>query len=186
MKTIATVVQKTPTVSRFGEQWLTQHQTGYSDLTPDDRDAIREFALLWTVFEVQTLFGDGRISAIIAYVDEFAQAAEDESRKLLTAPFIPHIAYFRAQFIDPENGETNAIFNRLNFQDPEHKQLVSQALVRLSEETPELVKALLIIVHRLRDNLFKGLRWHHCKNRQRDDLYHASKVLMKAVDVSRF
>lgn len=179
-------ITATAIAPRFGEQWLNLNQIGYGDLDETDRDAFREFALLWTVFEIQSLFGDSSVKAIVDYVDEFAKVAEDESRKLLTAPFIPHVAYFRAQFVDDKAASTNAVFDRLNFQATEHKKLVGHALIKLTDETPELIKALLIIVHRLRDNLFRGLKWHHCKNKQRDDLYHASKILMKAIDISKF
>lgn len=169
---------------RFGEQWLTQHQLGYASLDKDDRTAIREFALLWAIFESQTLFGDSRIDAMFNYVDEIARIAEADERKLLTAPFIPHLTYFRDQFVDADRSLTNDAFEALSFGDERQKDFVRHALVKLNEETPELVKALLIIVHQLRNRLFKGLRGSRSSEKQRDDLYHASKILMKAVDMS--
>ena len=169
---------------RFGEQWLNQHQLGYAGLDQDDRTAIREFGLLWTIFESQALFGDGSTEAMITYVDEIARIAEEDRRALLTAPFIPHVAYFREQFVDTEKSTTNNAFEALTFGNPAHKDLVRQALVKLNEQTPELVKALLIIVQQLRFQLFQGLKWRRTGDKQRDDLYHASKILMKAVDMS--
>jgi len=170
--------------ARFGEQWLNQHQIGYGGLDEEDRAAIREFALLWSIFECQTLFGSGHVKAMEDYVDELVSAAEDGQRKLLTAPFIPHLTYFRDQFIDPKLASTNEVFIALKFQDKDQQQLVSHALIELNEETPELLRALLIIVIRIRDCLFSGLKWRECKGKQRDDLYHASKILMKAADMS--
>ena len=169
---------------RFGEQWLNQHQIGYAGLDQEDRVAIREFALLWVIFECQTLFGDGRIKAMNDYINELVSTAEAEERKLLTAPFIPHLTYFRDQFVDQKQASTNDVFDALNFQSEDHKQLVSHALVELSDETPELLRALLIIVFHIRDCLFRGLKWRQCNKKQRDDLYHASKILMKATDMS--
>ncbi|MEM8951368.1 MAG: hypothetical protein AAGA21_05760 [Pseudomonadota bacterium] len=173
------------TAPRFGEQWLSQHQLGYADLDRDDRTAIREFALLWVIFESQTLFGDGRVKAMLDFVDDVDQAAEAHDRNLLTAPFIPHLTYFRHQFVDADRARTNDLFGSLMFPDPGSKEFVSQALVRLSDDTTELVKALLIIVHEFKNRLFGGLQLRHCEQKQRDDLYHASKVLMKATDMSR-
>lgn len=169
---------------RFGEQWLSQHQLGYAGLDEDDRTAIREFALLWAIFESQALFGDGSINGMINYIDEIARIAEADQRVLLTAPFIPHVTYFRDNFVDCDRATTNGAFETLNFKDAGHKELVRHALVTLNEETPELVKALLIIVYQLRVRLFQGLKWHRTCDKQRDDLYHSSKVLMKAVDMS--
>ncbi|MEM7042637.1 MAG: hypothetical protein AAF543_07485 [Pseudomonadota bacterium] len=163
---------------------MNQHQIGYAGLDRDDRTAIREFALLWSIFESQALFGDSRAEAMINYVDDVAKVAEVEDRRLLTAPFIPHLTYFRDQFIDADRTSTNDLFETLAFRDETHKALVRHALVKLNDETPELVKALLIIVHRLRDNLFRGLKWRKICEKQQDDLYHASKILMKAVDMS--
>lgn len=140
--------------------------------------------MLWSIFEMQKLFGDGRIAAMISYVDELAKFAEADQRKLLTAPFIPHLAYFRDQFVDIEQGTVNEAFDAIKFESEQQKQLVSHALIKLNDETPELIKALLIIVHHIRDSLFRGLRWRHCGRKQRDDLYHASKILMKATDIS--
>jgi len=170
------------TSSRFGEQWLNQHQVGYAALDGDDRTALREFALLWSVFESQTLFGDSRVESMIDYVDELTKA---DQKSLLTAPFIPHLTYFRDQFVDSKHSSTNELFETLKFNDNNLKELVSQALIKLNEETPELIKALLIIVHQLRNNLFRSLKWRPCNQKQRDQLYHASKILMKAVDISR-
>jgi hypothetical protein len=170
---------------RFGEQWLSQHQIGYAGLDEEDRAAIREFALLWSVFELQALLGDGSVEAMIAYADELATLAETEGHALLVAPFIPHLTYFRSQFVDTSRSSTSALFDQIEFQRAEHKQLVSHALITLRDQTPELVKALLIIVHRLRGSLFRGLKWQRCSKKQRDDLYHASKILMKATDLAR-
>lgn len=180
MRTIASAAQS----ARFGEQWLSQQQLGYADLDDEDRSAIREFALLWSIFEMQKLFGDGRIAAMIEYVDELAKFAEADQRKLLTAPFIPHLTHFRDQFIDTEHGTVNEAFEAMKFENAQQRRLVSHALIKLNDETPELIKALLIIVHHIRDSLFRGLKWHHCGKKQRDDLYHASKILMKATDIS--
>ncbi|MDH3662546.1 MAG: hypothetical protein OEU92_21380, partial [Alphaproteobacteria bacterium] len=154
-------IATTAILPRFGEQWLNQHQIGYADLDGNDRDAIREFALLWAIFEHQALFGDGRIEAMLDYVDEFAKEAEADSRRLLTAPFTPHLAHFREQFVNTEHTSTNAAFDKMNFQSSNHEDLVRHVLIKLNDETPELVKALLIIVHRLRDGLFRSLKWHH-------------------------
>lgn len=122
---------------------------------------------------------------MIAYVDEIARIAEEDQRALLTAPFIPHVAYFREQFVDAERSTTNSAFEELTFGSAAYKDLVRQALVMLNEQTPELVKALLIIVQQLRVRLFQGLKWQRTGDKQRDDLYHASKILMKAVDMSK-
>ena len=143
-----------------------------------------EFALLWSIFECQTLFGDGRIKAMDDYVSELVNTAEAEDKKLLTAPFIPHLTYFRDQFVNTEQGSTNDVFATFNFQTEDQKQLVSQALIELNDDTPELLRSLLIIVFHIRNCLFSGLKWRQCAKKQRDDLYHASKILMKATDMS--
>ena len=140
--------------------------------------------MLWAIFESQTLLGDGRVDAMLNYVDEIARIAASEDRALLTAPFIPHLAYFRDQFVDREQGTTNGAFEAMTFVKEEHKNFTRHALIKLDEETPELVKALLIIVHRLRDRQFRSLKWQKTCTKQRDDLYQASKVLMKAIDMS--
>ncbi len=170
---------------RFGEQWLNQYQIGYSDFDDEDRSALREFSLLWSIFETQAMLGDMRIEAMVSYIDEFAKVAESEGKPLQVAPFIPHLTYFRGQFVDDASSSTNDVFDSLSFQQSEHKDLVSHALIKLNDDTPELVKALLIIVHNLRESLFRSLKWQRCSKKQRDDLYHASKVLMKATDLAR-
>lgn len=173
---------KTP---RFAEQWLSFHQTGYADFDDEDRVALREFAVIWTIFESQALLGNSSVEAMLSYVDDFARIAEADERRLLTAPFIPHLSYFRELYVDEATSSTNAQFEGLQIQSESQKELVSSSLIRLREETPELIKALLIITHRLRHQLFLGLKSKRLDRKQRDDLYHASKVLMKAVDASK-
>lgn len=181
MKEIASAAQAV----RFGEQWLKQHQVGYADLDDEDRSAIREFSLIWSVFEMQALLGDARIEAMIDYVDELVKTNGGDGNALLVAPFIPHLTYFRDQFVDAERRSTNEVFDKIRFQRREYKERVSHALVTLRDETPELVKALLIVVHCLRDSLFRGLKWRRNSKKQRDDLYHAAKILMKATDMAK-
>ncbi len=141
--------------------------------------------MLWSIFETQALLGDMCIDAMVGYIDEFAKVAESEGKALQVAPFIPHLTYFRGQFVDDDHSSTNDVFASLSIEQSEHRELVSHALIKLNDETPELVKALLIIVHSLRESLFRSLKWQRCSKKQRDDLYHASKVLMKATDLAR-
>ena len=45
------------------------------------------------------------------------------------------------------------------------------------------ITALLMIVYRLRNNLFHGLKWDYGIRDQFDNVIHANAVLMKSVDL---
>ena len=170
---------------RFAEQWLGLYQGGYANLDDDDKIALREFAVVWNIFEIQALIGENSVDAITQFVDDFTEVAEADQRRLLTAPFVPHLTFYREQYIDVESSTTNGRFEELIFRSDHEKDIVTNALIKLNEQTPDLIKALLIIVYHFRAYLFRNLTSKTWNQKQRDNLYHASKVLMKAIDIAR-
>ena len=79
-------------------------------------------------------------------------------------------------------GSFNHRFAHLNFR-PNDRQALVEVVLLGNEQTPtEVIKALLIITFRLRNNLFHGLKWAHEMRDQQSNFEQATSVLTKVLD----
>jgi hypothetical protein len=53
--------------------WLEKTQPGFDQLSTEERDAIRDFSLLWSLYEGTVLAKSGSARAIVADVKSFKQ-----------------------------------------------------------------------------------------------------------------
>ena len=159
------------------DEWLNRNQIGYRELTPEDKSAIGSFTMVWTVFEAQALNTHGNASEICRYVDTHMGAFDDLTE------FNHSLAYFRNRYI--EDDVTNNNFIDLNFKRNDPQELVKEVLIGLETRPQEVVKALLVIVLRLRHNFFHGLKWEHHMQDQRANFEHATSILMFSLDRGR-
>lgn len=136
--------------------------------------AISDFCVMWAIFEC-TQLADARVA-----VDELAYIACRLERN--NVDFQEQIEFWKNRYID--NDITNARFEKLGFTYEPHKELVSGVLLGNQTDSVKINHAILLIVYRLRNNLFHGnkdiTRIHH----QVENLNMASKALTNAVSAS--
>jgi hypothetical protein len=70
-------------------RWLEQSAPGFRQLSPQEREAIGHFVLLWSLYEATALNTAGSANAIIRAVELLK-----EHDKLTLEPFRPAIEYF--------------------------------------------------------------------------------------------
>lgn len=158
-------------------EWL-ESREGFGVLSLAERRAIEEFSLLWSLFEAKVLGNRGSAAAIIAFVERLAIAG------LLNASALPAaLAYWRARYWS--GGCYTPHFDNLQFRGNDHRPLVEAVVNGASNSDPDVLKALLLIVWRLRNNLFHGHKWAAHFYDQQDNFDWASQVLMAAVDMNR-
>jgi len=155
--------------------WLCVHAPGFVELPEEDRQAIFHFSLLWSFFEARALHTRGSANAILAVAHEWAS-----HRQLTLGPFEESLAYFRARYV--ANGEATQLFHGLALRNNDNPALVLSVLKCENTNVPDSVAALLIVVFRLRNNLFHGVKWAYGIQGQRENFNRASAVLMSALE----
>jgi len=154
--------------------WLEQHVMGFEDLPGEDRHAIFCFALLWSLFEAKALNARASAQALLALVHE--KAAEG---RLNPQVFMGCLAYFRARYF--ADGRFTAHFDGLNLRRNDNPELVRHVLNGTNNDPADSVAATLIIVYRLRNNLFHGIKWAYGIQGQRQNFEQANDALMSAI-----
>ncbi len=156
--------------------WLMAEQ-GLSALQPEEIDAIRDFTLLWGIFESEAMATDGSQAKVVAAVNRMPLPNPLPQR--LTAA----LAFWRARYWEARS--TTNLFAALNFQANTYRTLVTDVLSGARVEHPDIMKALLLIILRLRNNLFHGVKWQHLLRDQLGNFTHANQVLISAIDWAR-
>jgi hypothetical protein len=120
----------------------------------------------------------GSATAILAAVDRL-----NDHGLIAIEPLEDALSYWQARYWSDEG--TTAAFEDLKFRANDHRPLVEAVLSGAEGHDPAKLKALLIIVLRLRNNLFHGHKWSHCFHGQQENFSHACSVLMMTIDMHR-
>lgn len=157
------------------EQWLEARAPGFLDLPDPDRRAIFDFAFLWSLFEAQIMDNFARAERIRERVDVWVANGTLEAGLYDT-----ELDYFRNRYF--ADGELTYHFPHLNLRPSDHPDLV-QAVIEGTNNAPrDRMLALLMIVWRLRNNLFHGAKWAYGLRDQLENFRHANCVLMRMLE----
>ncbi|MDE2184651.1 MAG: hypothetical protein KGJ78_16650 [Alphaproteobacteria bacterium] len=153
------------------QRWLRQNAPGYENLTPGERKAIRDFALLWSYFEslvLNTAANADSIRRVCTTLHTRGRLQLNDYAKPLT--------YFRHRYFDGTS--FTPAFAGLHLRRNDKPALVERVLRGEATSVSDTLAGLLIIVLRLRNNLFHGVKWSYGIRGQRENFTHANMVLM--------
>lgn len=150
--------------------WLEKHAYGFSNLSEEERTAIRDFTLLWSLFEATCLDCSGNAKKVEQWALKNVALADACARE---------IDYFRRRFY--ADGEFSPQFNGLRLRHSDNPELVRNVLSGTADQASEQVTALFIIILRLRNNLFHGLKWAYGISGQLENFNCANRSLQKAL-----
>lgn len=159
----------------MSEHWLEAHAPGFRHLPDADRRAIFDFSFLWSLFEAQVMDNFARADRIRERVDEWAAAGILEAEL-----YDDELAYYRARYF--ADGALTYHFPHLNLRPGDHPELIEAVIRGANDDPRDRMFALLMIVWRLRNNLFHGAKWAYGIADQRDNFLHANAVLMRLLE----
>ncbi|MGY2850688.1 hypothetical protein ACVIWU_008285 [Bradyrhizobium sp. USDA 4509] len=159
----------------MSEQWLLEKAPGFKNLPAQDRSAIFNFAFLWSLFEAKIMSNFARADRIRAKVDEWTAAGTLEA-ELYNA----ELRYFQDRYF--AEGALTDHFPYLGLRPTDHPELVRSVIQGVNNDPRDRVLALLMIVWRLRNNLFHGAKWSYELSGQLDNFAHANNVLMRLLE----
>ena len=157
-------------------RWLRQMVPDFDQLSDAELTAIRDFPLLWSLFEGTVLGTSANANSILGAVN----ALRDHGR-LNLAPFRSAIEHFRQRYYDGQN--FTLAFKHLNLRSGDNRHLVEALVSGGAIDEAETLAGLLIIIYRLRNNLFHGIKWAYGIQRQLDNFRHANHSLMAVMEL---
>ena len=164
--------------SIVADNWLMQNAPELFQLKQEELSAITHFLFLWSLYEAEILNCHSSAKAIEKATKQLAKEG------LLTNDiFEPQINYFRNRYY--VRGEFTCYFKDLNLRRNNSPELVKEVLRGVNSNLNDVVSALLIIVYRIRNNLFHGLKWSYNLSGQLENFYQSNATLMKAIDLHR-
>ena len=160
---------------RASELWLEEHAPGFRDLPTADRRAIFDFAFLWSLFEAHIMGNFARADRIRERVDCWAADGTLEA-----GLYDAELAYFRNRYFT--DGALTYHFPYLNLRPADHPDLVQAVIEGTNDNPRDHIVCLLMIVWRLRNNLFHGAKWAYQLRDQRENFTHANSILMRILE----
>ncbi|EHH1077622.1 hypothetical protein J7I01_003283 [Vibrio parahaemolyticus] len=136
--------------------------------------AIADFCVMWAVFEGTELADADSAVDELAYVA--CRLVKDH------IDFSEELAFWSNRYI--EEGATNKPFDKLGFTHKPHIKLVSDVLLGNQTDALKVAHAILLIVYRLRNNLFHGNKDITQIHNQVTNLDMASKALINVATIS--
>ena len=158
----------------LAEDWLERTQPGYQELSIGERSAVAGFSIVWSVFEARALAANANATAIVQFVDQNAHCFGSAE------PFADALMYFRQRYVS--DGGANHKFQSLHFRRNDRRELVETVLLGGGVAPTDIVKSLLIIAFRLRNNLFHGIKWAYEMRDQQRNFENATAVLTRVLD----
>lgn len=157
-------------------EWLGRNAPGFNRLSVEEREAIKDFSLLWSLFEALVLDTHGSAEGIFA-----ACAQLQKSGRLRIQALTGSIAYFQSRYF--EGNSFTAAYDGLHLGKADRVQMVEAFLKGHTEDHVATVAAVLIIVYRFRNNLFHGRKWSYGLEGQLDNFNQANSVLMHVMEL---
>lgn len=142
-----------------------------TSFTEGDLSNIKDFALLWNVFE--KIVCNTRCS--LPTIEQQIQGLDFDLRD-----FEEHLDYFKNRYVEGE--QMNERFGHLRIGNNKYIQLVSNILLEQDDSVTNSIMALLTIVYRYRNNLFHGNKNVQYLDTQEVNFYHANQVLIKVLN----
>ncbi|WP_052741880.1 hypothetical protein [Kiloniella litopenaei] len=158
-------------------QWLNMHFEGWSNLTPQEKKAIRDFPILWSIFELQATGQNGERPN--ATPERICRAIENLTADIDENGIQQAKHYFSGRYYN-DNGQGTYAFDQLRVHS-DYQQYVRNALLEVDVSSQNILLGLLLIINRLRNNFLHGEKASYAFANQLENFRHANSVLMFAI-----
>jgi hypothetical protein len=171
-------------IEPFNElEWITSYFDNAVNLEPETLDRVRNFTLLWNLFEAFGCKKNANIPDIKKLVVDINER-QPITRELVN----PYLDYFADRYIN-HDGTNKEVFAGLSFRDTNGdnnaKEFVRQILAREIDTPVEILQSLLIIIYRFRNNLFHGQKQVIYLNGQLSNFTTANSLLAKVLTIMK-
>jgi len=159
-------------------EWFNLNAPGYSSLQQEELEAIKNFSLLWSLFEAQLLNTQASANSIETKINSLNQTSPFDEND-----FNPYKTYFVDRYT--ENNQVNNKFTKLHLRTNDKSDFIKDVLEGRENSINNVVTAMLIIILRYRNNFFHGLKWAYEFNDQLANFQTANSLLMKMIEINK-
>lgn len=149
-------------------EWISLEIMGGEELERCTLESVSDFVLYWAIFEGSEIDRQDTVGAIRHFACRIAGTID--LGELETAR-----EYWRQRYVSGDR--VNDTFGGLQFSCEGHKVIAAKPLLEGTSDGFEVVHGLLMIVYRLRNNLFHGEKDVTRLDEQRENLFHGGEVL---------
>jgi hypothetical protein len=132
------------------KSWLVGNCADAQALTPETAQAVSSFTLMWNLFESTVCDNDAKIGTF----DRVAEAIANGGQ--LPNEITEGLRFWKARYWTGTG--FNYLFDGLEFRERDREELVRAVLSGVQTDRRSQLLAAMIIVYRLRNNLFHGLK----------------------------
>ena len=158
-------------------EWIAQNTRGGTEISVNAQNAVASFTTMWNFFE--STLCENRAS-----INAFDRACErldvDQVLPATTQALDECLAFWQFRYRTPD-GFGNR-FDGLHFRPADRRAHVESVLKGEAVEPREKLLALMVIIYRLRNNLFHGLKTLEMLNDQVQNLETASRCLASILE----
>ena len=130
------------------KEWISRNIRDGDKINSETYQSIADFCVMWALFEGTELHG------FDVAVDELKNVSNRVAYSIQDIDIL--LAFWVNRYTSEST--TNEKFEQLNLSHQPHKDLVSQVLLGTEKNREKVTHALLLIVYRLRNNLFHGVK----------------------------
>ncbi len=172
---INTVIRKGHTLTPETKAWLYCKVPGFSQLKEQEREAIYDFSLLWSLFEGSALNYQCNVLKIRQLASNIVR-----KNKLNDISLDSYVEYLRNRYY--VNGSLTQHYQNLHVErSGSPAEVVEMLCDEDSTETVQLIGCL-VVIFRLRNNLFHGEKWRYQLRGQFDNFQNANGFLRNLMD----
>jgi len=146
--------------------------TGFNKLTSEEISAVQDFMLLWSAFEAESLHSHAGPQALVALASDLSTTG-----KLQGGGIDGEMGYFRQRYWQSGAQTAHALDLRLDLYKPSHQKIAYDFLNGSEKNLVGVLVGLLLVIYRLRNNMFHGPKWAYGIQGQYDNFTKASAVL---------
>ena len=152
------------------KEWLSQKIPDFGNLKEDEINLILDFTLLWSLFEGTHLKANGDVKTIRNYVNIL-----ERENKLTNCSIDEYLDYLKTRYY--KNGKLTEYFHNLHIERSGNPAEVIEAICDNTAKDKIKFIGCLIIIYRLRNNLFHGVKWEYKFIGEKNNFLNANNFL---------
>lgn len=154
------------------KHWITENMLGGTELRPEATSAVASFTMMWNLFEGVVCRNHANVKEFERLAACLADAPVDEGD---LGSLEDCLAFWSFRYRNPEGFSSR--LDGLHFRPNDRREVVEDVLLGNRRDLKDKLLSLMVIVYRLRNNLFHGLKTIDMLNDQVQNLNTASQCL---------
>ncbi|MGE4501229.1 MAG: hypothetical protein AB7C96_12845 [Hydrogenovibrio sp.] len=155
--------------------WLSRKVPEFANLEPDEKNAIYDFSLLWSFFEGSKLNCNCNVKEIRRFVSQLNQRGRIDSFNI-----DKYVQYLQTRYY--VDGRLTDHYKKLYLERSGNPAEVLEMLCNERCSTAVQLIGCLVVVFRLRNNLFHGEKWQYQIQGQLKNFQYANDFLRNIMD----